>query len=69
MDFVRIENFVFEEADYEMISYKEVKEIKDIFRAFDIKIKDLSIKKIIEINDCLYFITFLYLLKILVQLI
>ena len=45
MDFVRIENFVFEEADYEMISYKEVKEIKDIFRAFDIKIKDLSIKK------------------------
>ncbi len=36
MDFVRIEYFVFEEADYEMISFKEVKEIKDIFKAFDI---------------------------------
>lgn len=42
MEFVRLESFVFEESDYELISFKEVKEIKDIFRAFDIKIRDLT---------------------------
>lgn len=45
MEFVRIEHIIFEESDYELISYKEVKEIRDIFRAFDIKIKDLTAKR------------------------
>jgi len=46
MDFVRIEQFIFEESDYEMISMKEVKEIRDIFKAFDIKIKEITTKVI-----------------------
>ena len=45
MEFVRIEHIIFEESNYELISYKEVKEIRDIFRAFDINIKDLSVKR------------------------
>ena len=43
MDFVRVEQFIFEEADYEMISLKEVREIREIFKAFDIRIKDINV--------------------------
>jgi hypothetical protein len=36
---VKLETFVFEEADYVFVSEKEVKEVREIFRAFDIEIK------------------------------
>lgn len=39
---VKLENFVFEEADYVFVSEKEVKEVREIFRAFDIEIKQLK---------------------------
>lgn len=45
MDFVKLENFIFEESDYELISLKEVKEIRDIFKAFYIDIRDLNYTK------------------------
>ncbi len=38
---VKLEIFVFEEADYVFVSGKEVKEVRDIFRAFDIDIKEM----------------------------
>ena len=44
-EFVQIEVFVFEEADYILVSEKEVKEIRDIFKAFDISIKELTYPK------------------------
>lgn len=36
---VKLETFVFEDADYVFVSEKEVKEVREIFRAFDIDIK------------------------------
>lgn len=42
LEYVRIDTFVYEEADYMFVSEKEVKEVKEIFRAFDIDIKTLS---------------------------
>jgi hypothetical protein len=41
-EYVEIKTFIFEESDYEEISYKEVMEIKDIFNAFGIQIKELT---------------------------
>lgn len=46
LEFVCIQNFVFDDSDYENISLKEVREIKDIFMSFDIKIKDIPIVNI-----------------------
>ena len=45
-EFVTIQSFVFEKADYKQISLKEVREIREIFKQFDIAIKELtSVKK------------------------
>lgn len=40
-NFVTIECFVFEEADYAFVSEKEVREVRDIFRAFEIDIRQM----------------------------
>lgn len=40
-EYVRIDQFIFEESDYLYVSEKEVKEIRHIFMAFDIDIKEL----------------------------
>ena len=45
-EFVYIQNFIFEESDYEIISFKEVKEIKEIFKTFEIRIKELTVKRV-----------------------
>ncbi len=38
---VRLINFVFEEADYCLVAEKEVSEVRDIFRAFEIEVRPL----------------------------
>jgi len=38
MGHVRIAQFVFDEADYLLVSKKEVAEIRDIFKAFEIEL-------------------------------
>lgn len=42
LEFVQLETFVYEEADYAFVSEKEVTEVREIFKAFDIHIKDLN---------------------------
>ena len=37
-EYVKIDGFVFDEADYLMVSEKEVKEVIEIFKTFDIDI-------------------------------
>ena len=39
MEHVRIDRFIFEEADYETVAVKEVREIREIFKAFGIRIE------------------------------
>jgi hypothetical protein len=43
-EYVKIETFVFEEADYIYVSEKEVKEVRDIFRTFHIELKPSQIE-------------------------
>lgn len=43
MEFVQVGVFVFEEADYKFVSLKEVNEVREIFKAFDIYIKELNV--------------------------
>ncbi len=44
-EFVYLQTFIFEEADYEFVIRKEVSEIREIFKTFDIRIKELKMKK------------------------
>jgi hypothetical protein len=39
MEYVQIKEFIFEGANYELISLKEIREIAEIFKQFDIPIK------------------------------
>ena len=43
-EFIYVKEFVFEHAGYKQICENEVREIRDIFKLFDIRIKELSRK-------------------------
>lgn len=44
LEFVKVEIFVYEEADYCFVSQKEVNEVREIFKAFDIQVRELKLK-------------------------
>ena len=44
LEYVKVDIFVFEEADYAFVSQKEVNEVREIFKAFDIQVRDLKVK-------------------------
>ena len=46
MKHVRMDSFIFDEADYQMIAQKELQEVGSIFEAFGLKIKSLNDQQI-----------------------
>jgi hypothetical protein len=36
---VRIENFIFDDSDYQIVSEKEVTEVREVFKTFELEIK------------------------------